>query len=396
MKSLQDLNFSGKTVLVRVDFNVPMNDAFEITDDRRMRAALPTLHYILEKGGSLVLMSHFGRPKNGPEDKYSLRHLQEHLSVLLGREVKFANDCIGSEALSLSNNLKAGEVLLLENVRFHAQETKGDREFAKQLSLHGQVFVNDAFGSAHRAHSSVSVVAEFFEEKCAGFLLEAEVKNAERVLTHIERPYLAIVGGAKVSDKILVLENLLGRVNSLVIGGGMAYTFLKAQGFEIGTSLCEEDRLDVAKKLMEDAKTKGVNLILPDDSVVFDKFDKTTTESDTVTNADFPANKMGLDIGPETRGHVRDAILASKTILWNGPMGVFENPTFAGGTIAAAEALVEATSHGAYSLIGGGDTAAAVEQYGFSDDKFSFVSTGGGALLEYLEGKVLPGVAALN
>jgi phosphoglycerate kinase len=284
----------------------------------------------------------------------------------------------------------------MENVRFEAGETKGDRELAQQMARLGDLFVNDAFGSAHRAHSSVSVVAEFFAEKAAGLLLEAEVKNVEKVLTHIERPYLAIVGGAKVSDKILVLENLLERVNKILIGGGMAYTFLKAQGYEIGTSLCEHDRLEVARTLLDRAKAKGVEFILPVDSVVTPKFDLQTTEATVVRHEAFPADQMGLDVGPESRKRNREAILSSKTILWNGPLGVFENPTFAQGTIDAAQALTEATQQGAYTLIGGGDTAAAVERYQFAEEKFSFVSTGGGALLEYLEGKVLPGVAALS
>jgi phosphoglycerate kinase len=352
------------------------------------------LEHILAGGGSVILMSHFGRPKKGPEDKYSLRHIQNHLAKLLNRSVLFVQDCIGEAAEAVCSQLAPGDVVLLENTRFHAEEEKGDRAFAEQLARLGDVYVNDAFGTAHRAHASTTIVADFFAEKYAGLLLASEVDNAEKVLHQAEHPYVAIIGGAKVSDKILIIERLLDRVDTLLIGGGMAYTFLKAQGYEIGTSLCETDRLETALALLEKAKAKGVRLMLPVDSVVADRFAADATPS-IHSNTTLPADQMGLDIGPESLRLFSQALEGSKTILWNGPVGVFEFEAFSHGTLGLAQAIAEATTAGAYSLIGGGDSAAAVEQAGLAN-QMSYISTGGGALLEYLEGKTLPGIAALD
>ncbi len=394
MKTIDDFNFSGKRALMRVDFNVPLNDKFQVTDDTRIRAALPTIQKILKDGGSVVLMSHLGRPKEGPEDRFSLRHIVDHLSQKIGVKVQFANDCVGQEAVEKSKNLKSGEVLLLENVRFYKQETKGEEEFSKKLASLGDVYVNDAFGTAHRAHASTTIAANYFEDKFAGYLLHAEVANAKEVMDNAKSPFTAIMGGAKISDKIQVIENLLNRVDILIIGGGMAYTFFKAMGGQIGSSLVEEDKLDLAKELIKKAKEKGVDLKLPIDSVIADKFDNNANTKIANNNA-IPDGWMGLDIGPEATEIFSKSIATSKTVLWNGPMGVFEKPNFAKGTKAIAEAVVKATSNGGFSLIGGGDSAAAVNSLGYGD-KVSYVSTGGGALLEYMEGKVLPGVAALD
>lgn len=394
MRTIDDINFKNKRALIRVDFNVPLNSQYDITDDTRIKAAVPTIKKILNDGGSVVLMSHLGRPKEGPEEKFSLKHLVKDLSGRFGTEVKFANDCVGAEAEALSANLKSGEVLLLENLRFHPQETKGDETFAKQLSVHGDIYVNDAFGTAHRAHASTSIVAQFFNEKVCGYVMAAELKNAQKVLDNAASPYTAIMGGAKISDKILIIEKLLDRVDNLIIGGGMSYTFFKAMGGQIGSSLVEEDKLDLAKKLIQKAKEKNVNLELPFDSVIADKFDNNAS-TDVVQNGSIPDGWMGLDIGPQAREVFGNIIKGSKTILWNGPMGVFEMSNFAKGTISIAEAVVAATEKGAFSLIGGGDSAAAVNNLGYGD-KVSYVSTGGGALLEYMEGKELPGVTALG
>jgi phosphoglycerate kinase len=389
-------NFSGKKALVRVDFNVPLNDKFEITDDNRIRAAIPTIKKILHDGGSVILMSHLGRPKEGPTDKYSLRHLVPHLEKVLGVKVQFADDCIGEQAKEKAGSLKAGEVLLLENLRFYKQEEKGDKEFAKKLATLGNVYVNDAFGTAHRAHASTAVIAEFFPagEKLFGLLMEGEVKSAEKVLKNSEKPFTAIMGGAKVSDKILLIENLLEKADHIIIGGGMAYTFFKAQGGEIGSSLVEEDRIETAKQLLTKAQQKGVKIHLPADSIIADKFDANanTKQSD---NNKIPSGWMGLDIGPKAISDFEKVISSSRTILWNGPMGVFEMEKFQQGTKAVAQAIATATQQGAFSLIGGGDSVAAVNQFGFSD-KVSYVSTGGGAMLEFFEGKELPGIAAIN
>ena len=394
MRTVDQFNFSGKKALVRVDFNVPLNEKYEITDDTRIRAALPTLKKILGDGGSVILMSHLGRPKEGPEEKFSLKHLVNHLSAKLNAPVQFAADCIGQEAGEKAANLKSGEALLLENVRFYKEETKGDEGFAGKLAKLGDVYVNDAFGTAHRAHASTTIVAKFFDDKLAGYLLNAEIENAKKVLDKAERPFTAIMGGAKISDKIQVIENLLDRVDILIIGGGMSYTFFKALGGQIGASLVEEDKLELASQLIKKAKDKGVDLKLPIDSVTADKFDNDANTKIANNNA-IQDGWMGLDIGPEATEVFSNAILESKTILWNGPMGVFEKPNFARGTKAIAEAVVKATEKGAFSLIGGGDSAAAVNSLGYGD-RVSYVSTGGGALLEYMEGKVLPGVAALE
>lgn len=394
MKTIRDINFSGKRALIRVDFNVPLDKSFKVTDDNRIRATIPTLKKILGDGGSCILMSHLGRPKEGPEDKYSLRHTIPTVEQLLGKKVQFAPDCIGDEAIAKAGALKPGEVLLLENLRFYKQEEKGDLAFAEKLSKLGDVYVNDAFGTAHRAHASTTIVAQFFKEKCAGLVMAAELDNAKKVLENAAKPFTAIMGGAKISDKILIIEQLLDRVNHLIIGGGMAYTFFKAMGGNVGKSLVEEDKLDLAKSLIQKAKAKGVELHLPIDSVAADKFDA-EANTQIAMNTSVPEGWMGLDIGPQATKVFSDVIIGSKTILWNGPMGVFEMKKFENGTKSVAEAVVKATEKGAFSLIGGGDSAAAVAQFGFSE-KVSYVSTGGGALLEYFEGKVLPGVKALD
>ncbi len=396
MKSIDDVNFHGKKVVMRVDFNVPLHkESREVTDDTRIRAAVPSIQKILGDGGSVVLMSHLGRPKEGPEDKYSLRHTVATCSALLGLTVKFVNDCISDEAFAMSAALQPGEVLLLENVRFYNQEEKGDVVFAEQLAKHGDFYVNDAFGTAHREHASTATMARFFgNNKAAGYLMAAELTNADKVIKHAERPFTAIMGGAKVSDKIMIIENLLDRVDNLLIGGGMVFTFFKAMGGSIGNSLCEDDKLELALQLIEKAKAKGVNLVLPVDSVVADAFsnDANTKVAD---NTAIEAGWMGLDLGPKAIAQFTEVIANSKTILWNGPAGVFEMPKFEAGTKAVAEAIVAATNKGAFSLIGGGDSAAAINQFGLAK-QVSYVSTGGGALLEYMEGKELPGVAALG
>ena len=394
MKTINDINFKNKRALVRVDFNVPLDKEFNVTDDNRIRATIPTIKKILSDGGSAVLMSHLGRPKGGPEEKYSLKHTLKTLEGLLGISVQFANDSISEESFKQSAAIKPGEVLLLENLRFYKEEEKGDLAFAEKLAKHGDVYVNDAFGTAHRAHASTTIVAQFFEEKCAGYVMAAELDNAEKVLGNAVKPFTAIMGGAKISDKILIIEKLLEKVNHLIIGGGMAYTFFKALGGSIGNSLVEEDKLDLAKELIQKAKAKGVELHLPIDSIVADKFDANANTKISNNNS-IEAGWMGLDIGPQAQVVFARVIEESKTILWNGPMGVFEMEKFEKGTKAVAESVVKATEKGAFSLIGGGDSAAAVAKFGF-EDKVSYVSTGGGALLEYFEGKVLPGVKALG
>lgn len=393
VKNVDSLSFAGKKALVRVDFNVPLNEDFTVSDDTRIQAAVPTIKKILKDGGSAILMSHLGRPKGGPEEKYSLKHIVSAVETALGTKVQFASDCIGEEAESKAEGLKAGEVLLLENLRFYKEEEKGDKDFAKKLAKLGDVYVNDAFGTAHRAHASTAVIAEFFKEKVAGYLMESELINADKVLGNPERPYTAIMGGAKIADKILIIERLLDVVDNLIIGGGMSYTFAKAQGGSIGNSLLEADKMDFVLELMEKAKAKGVNLILPLDTVIADDFSNTANQG-MASSGEIPDGWMGLDIGPKTRELFGKTILESKTILWNGPMGVFEMESFDKGTKAIAEYVAEATRNGAFSLIGGGDSAAAVNKFGFTD-QVSYVSTGGGALLEHMEGKVLPGVAAL-
>ena len=395
MTTLDQYNFAGKRALVRVDFNVPLNDNFEITDDTRISATVPTIKKILADGGSCVLMSHLGRPKDGPTDKYSLRHLVGHLSEVFGQKVKFADDCIGQSATEQAAALKSGEILLLENLRFYKQEEKGDADFAEKLSKLGDVWVMDAFGTAHRAHASTAVIGQFFKDKVCGYVMQAELENAKKILENAERPFTAIMGGAKISDKILIIERLLDTVDNLIIGGGMTYTFTKAQGGAIGKSLLEADKQELALKILAKAKEKGVNLIMPSDNVCADGFSNDANRQ-TVQTGHIPDDYMGLDIGPESIKTFTETLLASKTILWNGPMGVFEFPNFATGTNAIAEAVVKATEeNGAFSLIGGGDSASAVNNAGYGD-RVSYVSTGGGALLEYMEGKILPGVAALG
>jgi phosphoglycerate kinase len=394
MNTVDQCNFAAKKALVRVDFNVPLDKDFNITDDKRMRAALPTIQKILKDGGSVILMSHLGRPKGGPDDKYSLKHILGDLSKMVGVDAKFAKDCIGDDAVTKAKNLLPGEVLLLENLRFHQEEEKGDIDFAKKLAQLGDVYVNDAFGTAHRAHASTTIVAQFFPDaKYFGYLMAEELKNAEKVNHGAAKPFTAIMGGAKVSDKILLIESLLDKVDNLIIGGGMAYTFSKAQGGEIGTSLLEEDRMELCLQLIEKAKAKGVSLILQVDTVIADKFDNNASKKQVKTG-EIPADWMGLDIGTETIALFSETIQNSKTVLWNGPMGVFEMANFEQGTKAIAEAVVTATKNGAFSLIGGGDSAAAIAKFGL-EDEVSYVSTGGGALLEYMEGKELPGVKAI-
>ena len=397
MSQFSDHNFKNEKALVRVDFNVPLDKEFNITDDTRMRAAVPTIEKILKDGGSVILMSHLGRPKGGPEDKFSLKHLLPHLEELLpGIPVLFANDCIGDDVIQKCKDLKPSEVLLMENLRFYKEEEKGEEAFAKKLSELGDVYVNDAFGTAHRAHASTAVIAQFFpkDKKMFGLLMNAEVSNAEKVLHSAEKPFLAIIGGAKVSDKILIIENLLDRATDIIIGGGMSYTFFKAMGGKIGNSLCEDDRLEKAKELLEKAKQKNVCIHLPADSIIADKFDANAMVSGSLSN-DIPDGWMGLDIGEMACETFSKVIQHSKTILWNGPMGVFEMKKFQHGTKTVAEAVAEATSNGSFSLVGGGDSVAAVNEFGLAD-KVSYVSTGGGALLEYFEGKELPGIKAID
>jgi phosphoglycerate kinase len=395
MQTVANFNFAGKKALVRVDFNVPLNERFEITDDTRIKATIPTIQKILKDGGSVVLMSHLGRPKDGPTEKYSLKHLVTPLSLVFGVKVKFATDCISDEAVELANGLQAGEILLLENLRFYKEEEKGDVDFAKKLARLGNVWVNDAFGTAHRAHASTAVIGQFFTDKVSGYVMQAELDNAQKILEYSERPFTAIMGGSKISDKILIIERLLDKVDNLIIGGGMTYTFSLAEGGMIGNSICEPDKVELAKQLIEKAKAKGVNLIMPLDNVCADDFNNNANRQ-TVERGCIPDGWEGLDIGPKSIALFQETIAKSKTILWNGPMGVFEFSNFAIGTNAIADAVVKATEeNGAFSLIGGGDSASAVNNAGYGD-RVSYVSTGGGALLEYMEGKTLPGVAALE
>lgn len=395
MKTIDHHNFKNEKALIRVDFNVPLDKEYNITDNTRIRAAIPTIKKILSDGGSVILMSHLGRPKEGPVEKYSLKHLVDHIAKLLDTNVKFAEDCIGEQAKQLASALKPGEVLLLENLRFYKEEEKGDPAFAKKLAALGTVYINDAFGTAHRAHASTAVIAENFPgKKFFGYVMANEIANADKVLLHAEKPFTAIMGGAKVSDKILIIEQLMNRVDNLLIGGGMAFTFVKATGGSIGSSLVEEDKLDLALSIIEKAKAKNVKLILPVDAIIADKFDANANAKDCNIN-EIPDGWMGLDIGPKSEKLFNDAIAQSKTILWNGPAGVFEFEKFSHGTKSVAKAIAAATANGAFSLIGGGDSAAAISKFNLTD-KVSYVSTGGGALLEYIEGKELPGVVAIN
>jgi len=395
MKNISSYSFKGKKAIVRVDFNVPLNGDFRVTDNTRIKGVLPTITKIVEDGGAAVLMSHVGRPKEGPEGKFSLKHVIPELKKLTGRNIKFAPDCIGDETLKSKENLKPGDILLLENLRFYKEETKGDEGFAAKLAEGCDVYVNDAFGTAHRAHASTTIIARFFpDEKLFGFLINKELESMDKVMHDPEKPFTAIMGGAKVSDKILIIENLLDRVDNLIIGGGMAYTFIKAQGGKIGNSLCEEDKLDMALDIIKSAQRKNVNIYLPEDSINADKFDEkaNTRKSDS---GSIDEGWMGLDIGEKAIKEYSGVIKASKTILWNGPMGVFEMEKFSRGTSEIAKAIAETTSKGAFSLIGGGDSVAAINKNKLAD-KVSYVSTGGGAMLEYMEGKVLPGIAAIR
>lgn len=395
MKTVNDINFSGKRALIRVDFNVPLDENFKVTDDTRIKASLATIHKILNDGGSCILMSHLGRPKNGPQEKFSMKHILPSLEALVNQSVKFANDCIGSEAIELSKNLQKGEILVLENLRFYKEEEKGDRNFAEKLAQLGDIYVNDAFGTAHRAHASTTIVADFFDSsnKCFGLLMSKEVESGFKVLKSAEKPFTAIIGGAKISTKIDIVQNLLEKADNIIIGGGMAFTFFKAMGGHIGSSLVEEDKLELASEIIEQAKAKGVNLLLPMDSIIADGFSNDANFKECPSN-NIPSGWMGLDIGTQAIQDFSKAILASKTILWNGPMGVFEMSHFSNGTKKIAEAITLATQKGAFSLVGGGDSVAAVNQMHIAD-KISYVSTGGGAMLEFFEGKTLPGVAAI-
>lgn len=395
MLSIDTFSFSGHKALLRVDFNVPLNEQFEVTDSTRISAAVPTIRKVVEGGGSVILMSHLGRPKNGFEDKFSLRHIVSTVEKLTGLKVKFASDCIGPVAEDAAQGLQAGEVLLLENLRFYKEEEKGDVAFAEKLAKLGDVYINDAFGTAHRAHASTAVIAQFFPvNKMFGYVMQGEIDAIDKVMLSPHRPLTAIMGGAKVSSKISIIENVLSKVNHLIIGGGMTFTFIKAQGGKTGSSLVEDEQLQLALDLTEKAKSLGVEIHLPVDAVIADRF-ANDAQTKTCAVGEIPDGWMGLDIGPETIKQFAKVIASSGTILWNGPMGVFEMESFEKGTRQVADAIVEATSSGAYSLVGGGDSVAAVNQFGISE-KVSYVSTGGGALLEYMEGVELPGVAAIR
>lgn len=393
MKTINDFNFENKKALIRVDFNVPLDENFKVTDATRIEAAKPTIIKILEDGGSCILMSHLGRPK-GKQDEFSLQHIVNDVSKIIGVDVHFAEDCVGEKAVEAANKLEAGEILLLENLRFHAEEEKGDTNFAEQLSKLGDIYVNDAFGTAHRAHASTTIVAQFFpENKCFGHLLAKEIESIDKVLNNSEKPVLAVLGGAKVSSKITVIENILDKVDHLIIGGGMTFTFIKAQGGKVGDSICEDDKLDLALDIMQKAKDKGVKLHLPVDVIAADDFNN-NANTKVVDVTEIPDNWQGLDAGPKSRENFDAVVQQCKTILWNGPLGVFEMENFAHGTIALGNSIDKATKNGAFSLVGGGDSVAAVKQFGF-EDKVSYVSTGGGAMLESLEGKTLPGIEAI-
>ena len=393
MKTLNDFNFNNKKAIIRVDFNVPLDENFKVTDATRIEAAKPTIDKILKDGGSVILMSHLGRPK-GVEAKYSLNHIVSKTEEILGQKVHFASDCIGEVAENAAKNLQAGEILLLENLRFYAEEEKGDVEFSKKLASLGDIYVNDAFGTAHRAHASTTIIAQFFENaKCFGYLLAKEIESIEKVLKNSEKPVVAILGGSKVSSKITVIENILDKVNHMIIGGGMTFTFVKALGGKIGDSICEDDKLDLAIEILKQAKEKGVQIHIPVDVVAADAFSN-DANTQVVDVNQIPDGWQGLDAGPKSLEIFKRIILDSKTILWNGPLGVFEMETFAKGTISLGEFIAESTANGAFSLVGGGDSVAAVKQFGL-EPKMSYVSTGGGAMLEMLEGRTLPGIAAI-
>ncbi|HLT34223.1 MAG TPA: phosphoglycerate kinase [Aquaticitalea sp.] len=393
MKTLNDFDFKDKKALIRVDFNVPLDGTFKVTDSTRIEAAKPTILKILEDGGSCILMSHLGRPK-GVQDEFSLRHIVEEVENIIGVDVKFVSDCVGDEAENAASSLKSGEILLLENLRFHKEEEAGDKAFAEKLSKLGDIYVNDAFGTAHRAHASTTIVAQFFpDKKCFGYLLAQEIESIEKVMNTGEKPVLAVLGGAKVSSKITIIENILDKVDHLIIGGGMTFTFVKAQGGEIGNSICEDDKMDLALDILKQARDKNVHVHLPVDVIAADKFDNHANTK--IVDVDhIPDGWQGLDAGPKSIKNFHEVVMKCKTILWNGPLGVFEMENFAKGTIELGNSIAEATNNGAFSLVGGGDSVAAVKQFGF-EDKVSYVSTGGGAMLESLEGQVLPGIAAI-
>ena len=393
MKTLNDFNFNNKKAIIRVDFNVPLDENFKVTDATRIEAAKPTIDKILKDGGSVILMSHLGRPK-GVEAKYSLQHIVSKTEEILGQKVHFASDCIGEIAENAAKNLQPGEILLLENLRFYAEEEKGDVDFSKKLASLGDIYVNDAFGTAHRAHASTTIIAQFFQDaKCFGYLLAKEIESIEKVLKNSEKPVVAILGGSKVSSKITVIENILDKVNHMIIGGGMTFTFIKALGGKIGNSICEDDKLELAIEILKQAKEKGVQIHLPVDVIAADAFSNDANVQE-VDVKNIPDGWQGLDAGPKTLAEIKEVIAKSRTILWNGPIGVFELPAFANGTISLGEFIAEATKNGAFSLVGGGDSVAAVKQFGL-ESKVSYVSTGGGAMLEMLEGKTLPGIAAI-
>ena len=393
MKTLNDFNFNNKKAIIRVDFNVPLDENFKVTDATRIEAAKPTIDKILKDGGSVILMSHLGRPK-GVEAKYSLQHIVAKTEEILGQKVHFASDCIGEIAEKAAKNLQPGEILLLENLRFYAEEEKGDVEFSRKLASLGDIYVNDAFGTAHRAHASTTIIAQFFKEaKCFGYLLAKEIESIEKVLKNSEKPVVAILGGSKVSSKITVIENILDKVNHMIIGGGMTFTFIKALGGKIGNSICEDDKLELAIEILKQAKEKGVQIHLPVDVVAADAFSNDANTQVVDVNK-IPDGWQGLDAGPKSLEIIKRIILDSKTILWNGPLGVFEMENFANGTISLGEYIAESTANGAFSLVGGGDSVAAVKQFGL-EPKMSYVSTGGGAMLEMLEGRPLPGIAAI-
>ncbi|WP_281636752.1 phosphoglycerate kinase [Flavobacterium marginilacus] len=393
MKTLNNFDFNNKKAIIRVDFNVPLDENFNVTDTTRIEAAKPTIDYILSNGGSVILMSHLGRPK-GAQDKYSLKHILKTTSDILGVTVQFASNCVGAEAQEAAKNLKPGEVLLLENLRFHDEEEAGDVAFAKELASLGDIYVNDAFGTAHRAHASTTIIAQFFaDNKCFGTLLAKEIESLNKVLKNSEKPVTAVLGGSKVSSKITVIENILDKVDHMIIGGGMTFTFIKAQGGNVGDSICELDKLDLALEILRLAKEKGVQIHIPVDVVAANDFSN-TADTQVVDVREIPEGWQGLDAGPKSLANFEKVILESKTILWNGPLGVFEMETFAKGTIALGNYIAASTQNGAFSLVGGGDSVAAVKQFGF-EEKMSYVSTGGGAMLEMLEGRTLPGIAAI-
>ena len=393
MKTINDFNFSGKKALIRVDFNVPLDDNFQVTDDTRIQSAKSTIIKILEDGGSCILMSHLGRPK-GVQNEFSLHHIIESLQDVLGVQVKFVNNCVGPKAEEAASDLKSGEILLLENLRFHEEEKSGEKNFAKQLSKLGDIYVNDAFGTAHRAHASTTIVAQFFEDKkCFGYLLAQEIESIQKVMQTGEKPVLAVLGGAKVSSKITIIENILDKVDHLIIGGGMTFTFIKAQGGSVGDSICEDDKMALALDILKQAEAKNVKIHLPVDVLAANAFSN-EAETKVIEVTKIPDGWQGLDVGPKSKTNFHDVVMQCRTILWNGPLGVFEMETFANGTIELGNSIAEATKKGAFSLVGGGDSVAAVKQFGF-ENKVSYVSTGGGAMLENLEGKILPGIAAI-